>query len=54
MAIGNTDPRRPISSDCVGQWQRMFTPGQVDEIMTIAGDLNREMMACNEIKLTNT
>jgi hypothetical protein len=41
--IGSTDPHRPISVDSVGQWQQLFQPQEVEEILTLAGDLNQKM-----------
>jgi hypothetical protein len=41
--IGSTDPNMPISATSVGQWQQMFQPKEVDEIMGLAGDLNQRM-----------
>jgi sulfotransferase family protein len=39
LTVGDTDPRRRIDADSVGQWQRLLTPDQTREILAIAGDL---------------
>jgi hypothetical protein len=38
-AMGNTDPRRPIGGDAVGQWRRHLSPGDEDMVWAVAGDL---------------
>lgn len=37
LAIGDTDPRRPIHASSMHQWRRMFTDAQSDLIVRIAG-----------------
>lgn len=39
LAIGNTDPKKPIQADSVGQWDRFLTPGDVALIGSICGQL---------------
>jgi len=39
LAIGNTDPLKPIHRESVGQWKRFFNDLQASEIMRIAGDV---------------
>jgi hypothetical protein len=38
LAVGNTNPRRPISSDSLGQWVNFFTGRDLDLITRVAGD----------------
>jgi hypothetical protein len=38
-AMGNTDPRKPIHDESVGQWRRMLKPEDEKSIMQIVGDL---------------
>ena len=38
MAIGNTNPKRPISDASVDQWRQRFSTPQIEEILRIAGN----------------
>lgn len=38
-AMGNTDPKRPIGGDCVGQWRRCLAPADEEMVWSMAGDL---------------
>ncbi len=39
LAIGDTDPTRPIDSQSVGRWREAFTDAEVEEILKFAGDI---------------
>jgi hypothetical protein len=39
-AVGNTDPKLPISQTSVGQWRYKLSQAAIDSIMWVAGDLN--------------
>ena len=39
-AMGQTDPTRPIDSTSLGRWQKRFSSSEVDQIMSVAEDLN--------------
>jgi hypothetical protein len=39
-AVGNTDPKLPISQTPVGQWRQKLSQAAIDSIMWVAGDLN--------------
>jgi hypothetical protein len=45
--VGHTDTRRPIDGDSVGQWRTMFSARQVNDIMTIAGDVMERLASIN-------
>jgi hypothetical protein len=42
-ATGDTDPRRPIDSDSVGQWRTSFTADQAQEILDFAGPVQASL-----------
>lgn len=48
LALGNTDPQRPIHSDSVGQWKRFLTAEDLDIIARVAGDLPARIAAFEE------
>jgi hypothetical protein len=41
LTHGNTDPKRAIDDQSVGQWKSLFSPSEISEIMTIAGEVNQ-------------
>jgi hypothetical protein len=40
LAAGLTDPKRSIDTSSIRSWEKSFSPDQLREIMTVAGDLN--------------
>jgi sulfotransferase family protein len=40
IAVGNTDPRRPIDVASVGLWREKLPTHAIDAILAVAGDLN--------------
>jgi len=42
-AMGNTDPRKPINDESVGQWRRMLGPKEEASILEMAGDLPKRL-----------
>jgi hypothetical protein len=46
--VGNTDPRRPIHADSVGQWRQILSAAEVSEILALAGDLNDRLAGLAE------
>ena len=45
MAVGSTDPRRPIDQASVGQWQNFLTPEEIALCTEIVGDLPERLQA---------
>jgi hypothetical protein len=42
-AMGNTDPRKPIHDESVGQWRQILTPPDEASILEMAGDLPQRL-----------
>lgn len=45
LAMGNTDPQRPIDVASVRQWEKALSPRDIEQILAIAGDLNEQISA---------
>ena len=43
LAVGGTDPARSIDTRSVGQWKRVLTESQLQDIRSIAGDLEERL-----------
>jgi len=43
LTVGATDPSRPIDAESVASWRRTLSPGQVDDVLAVAGDLNERI-----------
>ncbi|HZT83316.1 MAG TPA: hypothetical protein VFA26_24005, partial [Gemmataceae bacterium] len=39
----NTDPKRPIGADSVGQWRRLLSSQAEADVLRLAGDLNERV-----------
>ena len=45
LTVGNTDPKRPVHSDSVGQWSTLLSNKDIELIARISGDLPDKVSA---------